>query len=82
MAIVTPDTNRVDSFAAAHDLTTQQVVRYNLPYFLENRTLWLPVGEDFNTDVPLSQAGRDLLVDGVRLLVNGRLLSLTTTEEG
>ena len=80
MAVVTPDTNRVDSFAEAHGLTTQQVVRYNLPYFLENRTLWLPVGDDFLTSVPLSQAGRDLLVNGVRLLVNGRVLSLTTME--
>lgn len=80
MAVVLPETNRVDSFASAHGLTTQEVVRFNLPYFLANRTFWLPVGEDFLTEAPLSQAGRDLLVDGLRLVVNGRYLNLNIME--
>ena len=77
MALVTPQTNRTDTFAAAHGITVSQVVAYNIDYFLANRTFWLPVGEDFRVQVPLSQSGRDLLLDGNTLLVNGDRLVIT-----
>ena len=72
MALVTPQTNRIDTFAAAHGITTSEVVRWNLGWFLTWKTFWLPVNTDFLTASPLSQAGRDLLVDGRVLLVDGR----------
>ena len=77
MARVTPDTNRVDTFAEAHDLTPLDVVRWNLQYFIENSTFWLPVGEDFYTAAPLSASGRDLIVNGKQLIVNDKILVVT-----
>lgn len=74
MAIVLPETNRVDSFAQAHGITEEEVVWWNVDYFLENRTFWLPVGRDFFTSVPLSQQGSVLLLDGQALLANDKLL--------
>ena len=77
MALVTPATNRTDSFAAAHGITIPDLVAWNIEYFLANRTFFLPVGEDFRTQVPLSQSGRDLLLNGETLLVNGDRLVIT-----
>lgn len=76
MAIVRPETNRVDSFAAAHNISPLQVIRWNIGYFVTNRTFWLPVGEDFNEAAPLAPAGHTLLVNDSELLVNGDLLEI------
>ena len=70
MAVVTPDTNRIDTFAAAHGISHRDVVRYNLDYFLENNTFWLPVGANFDTASRLTAAGRVLLVNDQQLIVN------------
>ena len=77
MAVVRPETNRCDTFAAAHGITVSQLVGWNIEYFIDNRTFWLPVGEDFRTQVPLSQSGRDLLLNGETLLVNGDRLVIS-----
>ena len=76
MAIVTADTNRVDSFAAAHGIAEQDVIRWNIDYFVGSRTFWLPVGEDFSIRAPTLSLGRSLLVNGHVLLVNGRELAI------
>lgn len=76
MAIVTAATNRVDSFAKFHGISEADVVRWNLQYFVDNRTLFLPLGVDFAAAAPLGQSGRDLLVDDQVLLVDGRILTI------
>lgn len=76
MAIVTPATNRTDTFAAAHGLEVQDLIRYNLDYFLENRTMWLPVGDDFRTGAPPGRRGRDLIVNDNLLLVNDDIFAV------
>lgn len=76
MSIVTQSTNRVDTFAAAHGISEADLVRWNLPYFTENSTFWLPVGDDFNTFAPPGQSTRTLLVDDGYLIVNDRYLGL------
>lgn len=74
MARVTPDTNRVDSFAAANGITPTEVIRWNIQYFIDNSTFFLPVGDDFYTAPPLSASGRDLIVNGKQLIVNDKIL--------
>lgn len=78
MAIVLPATNRIDTFAAAHGLIVQDLIRYNLSYFLEHRTMWLPVGTDLLTAPAVGLGGVALRVGGRRLLVNGSALRVTT----
>lgn len=74
MARVTPSTNRVSTFAEAHGLTVQEVVRWNRPYFEASRTVWLPLDEDFATEAPRIGSGHALVIDGGYLLVNGDIL--------
>ena len=74
---ITPDTNRLDSFAAAHGLSETDVVRWNLQYFLDHNTFWLPLGEEFYTAAPLSASGRDFVVNGRQLIVNDKILVVT-----
>ena len=77
MAVVTPATNRIDTFAAAHGIEVQDLIRFNLAYFLASRTMWLPVGDDFRTEAPPGRRGRDLVIDGHLLLVNDGILAVT-----
>ena len=74
MAIVTQSTNRIDSFALAHGITESEVVRWNLSYFQENFTFWLPVGEDFRNAVPEPVRGFYLTLNGNIFLVNDKRL--------
>ena len=76
MAIVTPATNRTDTFAAAHGIEVQDLIRYNLTYFLESRTMWLPVGDDLRTEPAPGRRGRDLVIDGNLLLVNDDIFAV------
>lgn len=76
MPRVTPQTNRVYTFAEAYGITPQQVVSYNINYFEENRTFWLPVGADMNIAPPLVGAGRILLVNDEDLVINDEVLVL------
>lgn len=66
MPVITTKTNRVDLFAAAHGITEDEVVRWNLPYFESSATFWLPLGENFNSTPPRTGLAT--------LLVNGRYL--------
>ena len=77
MAVVTPATNRTDTFAAEHGIEVQDLIRYNLPYFLEHRTMWLPVGNDFRTEAAPGRRGRDLVIDDNLLLVNDDIFAVT-----
>ena len=77
MARITPQTNRIDTFAAANGISEGDVVRWNMDYFNGNPTFWLPLGRDFNTEAPLSRAGLRLTVgDGEQslLVVDGEYL--------
>lgn len=74
--IITPSINRVDTLAAATGVDPQDIVRWNLRYFVEHRTLWLPVGDDFVTVRPAGQSGFDILVNDNRLLADGRVLQI------
>ena len=74
MARVTPDTNRVGTFAEAHGITPTDVIRWNLQYFIDNSTLFLQVGDDLYLAPPLSASGHELIVNGGRLVVNDKLL--------
>ena len=76
MAIVTSATNRVDSFAAAHGIAEQDVIRWNIDYFISSRTFFLPVGEDFRTSPPSQSLGRSLVVNDSLLLVNDDQLAV------
>ena len=76
MATVVPATNRVDTFAAAHGLTEQDLIRWNLQYFLDERTMWLPVGTDLRTEPPPGRIGDDMLVNGRLFQVNEYILTL------
>lgn len=70
MAIVTPSSNRLDSFAAANGIAEQDVVRWNVAYFTENRTPFLPIGDDFRTSPPSVALGRSLVVNDSILTIN------------
>ena len=74
--IVTPETNRISTFATAAGITPEEVVRYNLAYFIENRTMWLPVGDDFFVTPEALYAGEVLLIGDkdTELLVNDHIL--------
>lgn len=76
MALVTADTNRVDSFAKAHGISEQNLIRWNINYFIDNRTFWLPIGENLFVEAPRTGLGHLLLTDGNILLVNGGRLVL------
>lgn len=77
MAVITPASSRVDTFALTHNLSEQDVVRWNLAYFQDNRTMWLPVGQDFRTEPPPGRMGADLDLDGNLLMVNRDILTVT-----
>ena len=73
------ETDRVDLFAAAHDITEAQLVAWNRARFVARPYFWLWPGERLWIVEP-PDTGSHLLVPDRRLVTDGALLTVETED--